>query len=117
MQYGLPAAAITGLSALLRMVLTEAAHARYTCAVKATADGFVALRAGPGVRHRLIARMRRSEVVGLLHPPKYEKIVRKGAWLKVCYVPGSTFGKPARPGAAVRSIPGWVNGRLLDCHE
>jgi hypothetical protein len=92
------------------------AWARYNCGVKGTADGFVALRDGPSASRKLIARMKKGELVGLLHPPDYEKIVRRGGWLFVRYVPGSKFSDP-NAADYDKAVPGWVNDRLLECHE
>jgi hypothetical protein len=57
-----------------------------------------------------------GELVGLLHPPAYEKIVRRGNWLFVRYVPGSRISDP-NAADHDKAIPGWVNDRLLECHE
>jgi hypothetical protein len=103
--------------ALSTMALApQEASARYNCAVKSTKDGFVALREGPAASSKLIARMKKDEIVGLLHPPDYENLVRKGNWIYVRYVPGSVFDE-ANKADYDKAIPGWVNGRLLDCHE
>lgn len=100
------------------MILFSAgeAQARYNCGVKRTADGFVALRDSPSPAGKLITRMKPGELVGLLHPPKYEDIVRKGRWLFVRYVPGSNINR-ANDADHDKAIPGWVNDALLNCHE
>lgn len=94
----------------------QSAWARYTCGVKPTPDGFVALRKGPGIRFKLIARMKKGEIAGLLHPPGYEKIVRKGKWIFVRYNRGTQFQKSVNVDDN-KAISGWVHGSLLECHE
>lgn len=103
------------LTALLAFAPVEV-QARYTCGVKKTADGFVALRDSPSPAGKLITRMKPGELVGLLHPPDHEKLIRKGNWIFVRYVPGSNINK-ANDADHDKAIPGWVNNDLLICHE
>jgi hypothetical protein len=84
-------------------------EARYACAVKKTADGFVTLRQGPSARHPEVARMKPQELVGLLHPPDYEKIERKGDWLFARWYPGTRRTATQMPNAdEATARAGWV---------
>ena len=107
---------LAGLALAILMFAPQSASARYNCAVKATKDGFVALREGPSTSGKLIARMKKDELVGLLHPPDYENLVRRGNWIFVRYVPGALFVN-ANKADHDKAIPGWVNNDLLVCHE
>ncbi len=104
------------LALSLGMLAPQVASARYTCAVKPTKDGFVALREGATPSAKLIARMKKGELIGLLHPPDYEKLIRKGNWIYVTYHAGVQFGK-AHLSNTDNGVSGWVNNSLLDCHE
>lgn len=108
--------AVAAVGCAMLALTPQSVLARYNCAVKATKDGFVALRDGPAASNRLIARMKGGELVGLLHPPDYDGIVRKGNWIFVRYVPGAMFAK-ANEADYDKAIPGWVNNSLIACHE
>ena len=101
---------------LTSVFVPQSAWARYNCGVKATSDGFVALRKGPGARHKQIARMKKGEIAGLLHPPDHEKVIRKGKWTYVRYNPGTQFQKTAKVDDR-KAVSGWVHESLLECHE
>ncbi len=102
----------------LGLLAPQAAQARYACEVKRTADGFVALREGPGAASKMKARMKRGELVGLLHPPDFENLVRKGDWLFVIYYPGvKHVDLPKTDTHKAKSINGWVHDRLIDCKD
>ena len=107
---------IAALALGLAAIAPQSASARYICEIKPTRDGFVALRDGPGPAHKMIARMNRGESVGLLHPPDYEGIVRRGNWLKVTWQSGRMFATPNKK-AATPEHTGWVNDGLIDCPE
>lgn len=93
------------------------AEARYACAVKRTADGFVALRDGPSARHKMLAQMRPQELVGLLHPDK-DEIVREGDWLFVRWYPGTKRTATHIPeGDEAKARAGWVRDSLINCFE
>jgi hypothetical protein len=94
----------------------QEASARYNCAVKSTKDGFVALREGASPSAKLIARMKKGELVGLLHPPDYENLIRKGNWIYVTYHAGVQFEK-VHEANLDKGVSGWVNNSLLLCHE
>lgn len=77
------------------------------CLVKATSDGFVALREGPGAQSRLLVRMRAGEEVLL-------REARRGAWLAVRWWPEGVRVTPE--GFARGGRDGWVHGGLVeDC--
>jgi hypothetical protein len=108
--------AIAGALTLLAFAVT-AAEANYACAIKRTADGFVALRSGPSARHAMLARMRPQELVGLLHPGK-DDIVRSGNWLFVRWYPGTRRTPDHAPdGDESTARSGWVNNDLIDCFQ
>ncbi len=104
-----------GAIAFLPLVPQEAL-ARYNCAIKPTKDGFVSLRDSPGSSGKLVARMKKGELVGLLHPPDYEKLIRKGNWIYVTYHAGVQFEK-AHESNTDKGVSGWVNNSLIACHE
>lgn len=110
---------LRAMSALsLTIVATTPSEARYACAVKGTADGYVALRQGPSARHPEAGKMKPQEYVGLLHPPGYEDIVRKGEWLFVRWSPGTRRTADRIPDVdESKQISGWVRDRLIDCFE
>ncbi len=100
---------------ILLAAATGAAEAHYACAVKRTPDGFVALREGPGVSHRMVARMRPQELVGIMHPDTQD-IKQEGDWVWGEWFPGtrrSAFHVPK--GDEKTAKRGWVNYRLIDC--
>lgn len=105
-----------GLVLTACMLSPQTASARYNCEVKVTPDGFVALRDGLSAAGKLIARMKKGEVVSLLHPPDYEKLIRRGSWIFVRYIPGSQFAR-VNEANHDKAIPGWVNDKLIDCPE
>lgn len=102
----------------LATVAATPSEARYACAVKGTADGYVALRKGPSARHPLVGKMKRQEMVGLLHPPDYEAIVSQGDWLFVRWSPGTRRTSDHIPEVdESKQISGWVRDKLIDCFE
>jgi hypothetical protein len=106
------------MGACLFVTLATPSEARYACAVVKTADGFVTLRQGPSVRHPEVAKMKPHELVGLLHPPDFEKVVKSGDWLFVRWSPGTRRTSDHIPDvdeSKVRS--GWVRDKLIDCFE
>lgn len=97
--------------------MPSVSEARYACAVKRTADGYVALRQGPSARHAEVARMRPQELVGLLHPDR-DDIVRSGDWLFVRWYPGTRRTASHMPAVdESKARTGWVRDRLIDCFE
>lgn len=111
-----PLAAILPALVLLAAATTMA-EARYACAVKRTADGFVALRAGPSSRHPIVAKMRPEELVGIMHPDT-EDLKRSGDWLWGRWYPGTRRTADHIPeGNPATAREGWVYDRLLNCFE
>ncbi len=99
----------SSIGALLALSATMTrAEATTYCDVPRGADGFIALRAGPSPKARLLHRMVEGDEV---LPSSFE---RKGDWVKVTYWRGGRFriGKDGRedPHTAI----GWMNGKLLD---
>jgi hypothetical protein len=93
------------------------AEARYACAVKRTSDGFAALREGPSARHRMVARMRPQELVGIMHPDTKD-LKRSGDWLWARWYPGTRRTADHTPTGNERTArTGWVHDRLIDCFE
>lgn len=79
------------------------AHATVFCGIAPTADGFVALRAGPSASARLLARMRVGDEVMI-------GLDRVGPWVAVRWWPGdSRLVRGFHTGRR-----GWVHGALLD---
>jgi len=76
----------------------------------------VALREGASPGAKMIARMKKGELVGLLHPPDFENLIRKGNWIYVTYHAGIQFEK-AHESKIGDGVSGWVNNSLLLCHE
>jgi hypothetical protein len=102
----------------LCFALSAPAQSRYACAVKRTADGYVALRQGPSARHPEVGKMKPQEFVGLLHPPDYNDIVRKGDWLFVRWSPGTRRTADSIPNVdEAKQIAGWVRDKLIDCFD
>lgn len=94
-----------------------ASEARYACAVKRTADGFVALREGPSTRHPIVARMKPRELVNIMHP-ETEDLKRSGDWLWARWYPGTVRTADSIPkGDESKAREGWVRDRLIDCFE
>ena len=104
------------LAASALLLAPQAAAARYNCGIKPTKDGFVALRDGASPGAKLIAQMKKGELVGLLHPPDYEKLIRKGGWIYVVYHAGVQAEK-VHEAKLEKGVSGWVNDRLIDCPE
>lgn len=104
--------------ALFAIGASTPSEARYHCAVMRTPDGFVALRQGPSAQHPVVAKMKPQESVGLLHPPDYNDIVRKGDWLFVSWTPGTRRTASHMPKIdESKSRSGWVRDKLIDCFE
>jgi hypothetical protein len=104
--------------ALLAIGTATPSEARYVCAVKRTPDGYVALRQGPSAKHPEVGKMKPQELVGLLHPPGYETVVRKGDWLFVRWSPGTRRTADTIPEVdEAKQIAGWVRDKLIDCFE
>lgn len=104
--------------ALFAIGASTPSEARYACAVKRTLEGHVALRQGPSARHPEVGKMKPQEMVGLLHPPDYENIVRKGDWLFVRWSPGVRRTSDSIPKVdEAKQIAGWVRDILIDCFE
>lgn len=81
------------------------------CAVLPTADGFAALREGPAVSAKLIARMKTEANVIVQERPKHH-IVRQGGWIQVRYWPDGELPAPGEPGYD-KAVTGWVAQRLI----
>ena len=82
------------------------AAATVFCEIKATRDGFVALRAGPGPNARLLQRMRPGDEV-LLRPE------REGAWQSVSYWRGGRFRSGRNPDGDPPTAIGWMHKDLV----
>lgn len=101
----------------LGIAVSTPSEARYACAVRKTADGFVTLRQGPSARHPEVARMKPQEFVGLLHPDR-DDIVRSGDWLFVRWYPGTRRTASHIPTVdESKGSTGWVRDKLIDCFE
>lgn len=97
---------VMGAAALALGLLATPREAAATafCNVKKTADGFVALRAGPAPSARMVGRMKAGDEVMLGQG-------KKGDWVEVTWYRGDdrhSKGFHAKSGA------GWVNRKLID---
>ncbi|WP_448950764.1 hypothetical protein [Labrys neptuniae] len=91
----------------LTCLFPAAVSAMELCNLRKTPDGFVALRAGPGPRHRLIARMKPEDLV------QYGE-GREGKWVEVTWWRGDSGLE--RDGFS-KGIHGWAFAPLIaeDC--
>jgi len=106
------------IAASIFFSLSIPSEARYACAVLKTSDGFVAFRQGPSARHPEVAKMKPQELVGLLHPPAYNDIIRSGDWLFVRWYPGTRRTADHIPAMdESKGRTGWVRDKLLNCFE
>jgi hypothetical protein len=86
--------------------ITSPAAATSFCPVRKTADGFVALRAGPGPGFALVVRMQADDEVQLLEG-------QRGSWVEVRHWHGS---ERLEEKTRDKFRTGWVNKRYLgDC--
>lgn len=93
------------LAAALALLLgTVPGSATEFCHLRETADGFVALRAGPSKAAKLIARMKPEDEV----MPGLET---SGPWVSVTWWPGLSR---LEEGGFDRGVKGWVHGSLID---
>lgn len=105
------------LTLALLAAATATAEARYACAVKPTPDGFVALREGPSIRNKMIARMRPQELVNIMHPDT-EDLKRSGDWLWARWYPGTRRTADHTPTGDERTVrSGWVHDQFINCFE
>lgn len=78
------------------------------CEAKKTADGVVAMRAGPGKSFKTVQRVRSGETVMLLGP-------RQKGWREAVYWPLS-WRTPGSSMYGKQGPRGWIQGSLLtDC--
>jgi hypothetical protein len=100
-------AALVPLSVALILPATDV-QATAFCNLKKTPDGFVALRAGPSPKAKLLHRMRPNDEV---LPSSIEE---KGAWVKVTYWRGGRFRISKEPAGDPPTATGWMNKAFLD---
>ena len=91
---------------LAALVLAGPAHASSFCEIKATRDGFAALRAGPDPGERELERMRPGDEVMLGQE-------RKGAWVRVTFWRGGRFASGRNPAGDPPTAVGWMHRDLL----
>lgn len=98
----------------LGLGIGPAAATNSVCAIKQTADGFVALRADPSPAGRLLVRMKAGHNVEVqqLNPQQRN---RRGQWVRVTHWPdGELYAEGDAQFGGRRT--GWVNEALLtDC--
>jgi uncharacterized protein YgiM (DUF1202 family) len=80
--------------------VTGPAHATIFCEVLKTSDGFLALRAGPSVKAKLVFKIKSGEQVQV-------GLGRSGAWDKVIYYLKQKKSADPKP------LTGWVNPKFL----
>jgi hypothetical protein len=86
------------------ILAVQPASATAFCNVKETADGFVALRAAPDAKARLVGRMTSKDEVMIGQG-------RKGNWIEVEWYRGD---ERHTKGFGRISGKGWVNSRLIE---
>lgn len=105
------------LGILVALGTAPAGASGYACAVKPTADGFVALRDGPSTRHSTIGRMRGEELVGTMDKKTQDRVI-SGRWIRVIWYAGTrrtAFSIPdVAPGTG---RTGWMHRDLINCFE
>jgi hypothetical protein len=81
------------------------------CVIKKTADGFVALRAQPDAKGKLVARMKVGDEVMLNNT-----VDSANGWTRVYWWKGGPARKAIVVGIDKASDEGWVNAKLIaDC--
>jgi hypothetical protein len=85
-------------------LIAQPASATAFCNVKETADGFVALRAAPDAKAKLVGRMSADDEVMI-------GLGKKGSWVEVNWYRGD---ERHTKGFGAVSGRGWVNSRLID---
>src|SRR5262245_49201256 len=77
---------LVALAMTVALVGPAAASSPVCAVVLKTSDGFLALRDGPGVKHRLLKKLRRGERLNMWEPGDnaWEK-AKHDAWVKVVY--------------------------------
>jgi hypothetical protein len=96
------------------LAATPAKAINAVCEVLPTPDGFAALRAGPSVDARLVARMKTGHNVQLRARNQGE-VIRSGPWTQVLYWTDGELYMPSQPEYRSAKI-GWVAQRLIgDC--
>ncbi|MFC2251809.1 hypothetical protein ACETRX_19405 [Labrys portucalensis] len=95
------------LAVCLACLWPAAGSAMELCHLRKTPDGFVALRAGPGPQHRLIARMKPEDEV------QYGQ-GRQGKWVEVTWWRGDS--RLEQDGFS-KGVHGWAFSPLIakDC--
>ncbi|HYF57037.1 MAG TPA: hypothetical protein VEA41_22495 [Salinarimonas sp.] len=91
---------------LAAAALAPAAHASAFCEIKPTADGYVALREGPGASARLLERMTSKDEI-MLGPG------RRGAWVEVVYWRGGRFASGLHETGDPPTARGWMHSGLV----
>lgn len=84
---------------------SQSARASSFCEIKPTPDGFVALRAGPGVSSAVKQRMRPGDEVQL-------GTERSGKWISVTYWKGGRF-RTGNPAGDPPTDKGWVHSDFI----
>lgn len=87
------------------VALAQPANATLFCNVKKAKDGFVALRAAPSHRARLVGRMKAGDEVQI-------DLGEKGKWVEVIWWRGDT--RVTENGQGPAAGRGWVNGKYLE---
>ena len=95
-----------GGAAFLWLGLPAPARASTFCEIRATRDGFVALRVGPGPSARLLERMKPGDEVLLGQG-------RQGRWVEVAYWRGGRFARGRNPTGDPPTAKGWMHEGLI----
>ena len=85
-----------------------AALATEFCDIKQTPDEFIALRAEPSAKGKLVARMKPGDEVMLNNI-----VAEKNGWTRVYWWKGGRFQGQTVKGIERADGQGWVNSRLL----
>jgi hypothetical protein len=88
------------------LLVTTPAGASSFCEIKATPDGYVALRVSPDPAARVRARMTPGDEVLLGQE-------RRGKWVHVTYWRGGRFASGKNPAGDPATAIGWMHGDLI----
>jgi hypothetical protein len=97
----------TLLAVLLALSISSAHAAPPNCAiVLRTPDGFLALREGPGVKHKMIRKLHHAEILAITAGAEDDK------WLQVDYA-STDYGSTDKVSSNSTILSGWVFAKYL----
>jgi len=101
---------VLSFAAFIGVALFGASPAPATefCGIRKTPDGFMALRAQPNAKGKLVARMKVGDEVMINNI-----VAEKNGWTRVYWFKGGRFQGETARGIENADAQGWVNGKLL----